>query len=62
MSYSNLPPALISFEYSGVLTEKPRVVAKVYKMATEDEIKEAVCALRPLRGKVEMFFILKRKS
>ena len=53
---SNLPPALISSEFSGVLTEKLRVVAKVYKMAAEDEIKEDVFALRPLRGKVEKFF------
>ena len=53
---SNLPPALISSEFRGVLTEKLRVVAKVYKMAAKDEIKEAVYALRPLRGRVENFF------
>jgi len=56
-----LPPALISTELSGLLTEKLRVVAKVYKMAAKDEIKEAVYALRPLRGKVENFFSSKRK-
>ena len=32
------------------------MVAKVYKMAAKEEIKEAVYALRPLRGKVEIFF------
>ena len=61
LANSNLPPTLISSEFSGVLTEKPRLVAKVYKMAAENEIKEAVNALRPLRRKLEKMFSLKRK-
>lgn len=32
------------------------MVAKLYKMAATDEIKGAVYALRPLRGKLENFF------
>ena len=32
------------------------MVAKLYRMAATDEIKGAVYALRPLRGKVENFF------
>ena len=32
------------------------MVAKIYKMVAKDEVKEAVYALRPLRGKVENFF------
>ena len=32
------------------------MVSKLYRMAATDEIKEAVYALRPLRGKVENFF------
>lgn len=53
---SNLSPSLISSEFSSSLTEKLRMVAKLYKMAATDEIKGAVYALRPLRGKVENFF------
>ena len=53
---SNLPPALISSEFSGLLTEKLRMVAKLYRMAVTDEIKGAVYALPPLRGEVENFF------
>lgn len=53
---SNLPPTLISSEFSSLLTEKLRMVAKLYKMVATDEIKGAVYALRPLRGKVENFF------
>ena len=47
---------LISSEFSGLLAENLKVVAKIYKMAAKDEIKEAVYALRPLRGEVENFF------
>ena len=32
------------------------MVAKLYKMAATNEIKGAVYALHPLRGKVETFF------
>ena len=53
---SNLLPALISSEFSGLLKEKLSLVAKVYKMVAKDEIKEAVYTLHPLRGKVEKFF------
>ena len=52
---SNLPPTLIS-EFSSLLTEKLRMVAKLYKMEATDEIKGAVYALCSLRGKVENFF------
>ena len=53
---SNLPHTFISTELSSLLTKKLRVVTKVYKMAAKDEIKEAIYALHPLRGKVENFF------
>ena len=54
--YFGVRCTLMSSESSGVLTEKLRVVAKVYKMAAKDEIKEAVYALNPLRGKMENLF------
>ena len=54
---SNLPPALISTELSGLLTEKLRVVAKVYKMAA----KSCLCP-SPFAWKSGKLFSVRRGS
>ena len=58
---SNLPPTLIS-EFSSLLTEKLRMVAKLYKMEATDEIKGGRLCPLPFAWKSGKFFCSLKKK